>query len=126
RFVVSHQDVTDRRAAEERERESAALLDIAGGMASIGGWAYDVASGRMHWSKEVAAIHEIAAGAGQDAGVAYSPELDDAMAFYRRHCPRIADCLERCIRLGQPFDEEAQLTTPAGGGKWVRAIGVAI
>jgi PAS domain S-box-containing protein len=127
RFVVSHHDVTDRRQAEERERESAVLLDIAGEMARIGGWAYDVAGERMSWSKEVAAIHEVQEAALIDgANAEYAPGFDQAMVFYRENCPRIADCLDACVHQGEPFDEEAQMTTAAGGRRWVRAIGVAI
>src|SRR5690606_17477823 len=112
RFVVSHQDITERRQAEERERQSAALLDIAGEMARIGGWAYDVGADRMSWSKEVAAIHEVQEVVEtRHADAHYLPDLGRALAFYDRHCPRVAECLEVCVRHGEPFDEEVELTT---------------
>jgi PAS domain S-box-containing protein len=53
------QDVTERRIAEEKLKESEALLNEVGGIAKIGGWEYDVASGTGKWTPEVYKIHEM-------------------------------------------------------------------
>lgn len=95
------------------------LSEIAGMLVRFGGWSFNVRSGKLFWSDEVARIHET------DPG--YSPSLDDAIGFYApEHRNRIAEIFHRCSRNGVPFDEELELVTAKGNRIWVRAVGKAV
>ncbi len=94
------------------------LVELAGRMARIGGWALDVATRELHWSAEVAAIHEMPPGAHPDAA--------SALALYLpAHRPVIEAAFRRCIDDGTPFDLELEVVTTAGRRRWVRTIGQA-
>jgi PAS domain-containing protein len=51
-FVAVLTDVTERREADETLRRSTALLEATQSTAHVGGWALDVATGRLYWSAE--------------------------------------------------------------------------
>ena len=119
RFVLVYQEITQRKQAQDKLKESMALLRIAGEAARIGGWAYDVPEQQLIWSDEVAEIHGLPAGT--------SPDLDMALEFY---APQSRELIEehfrRCVQDGEPFDDEAQIVTASGERLWVRAIGGAV
>ena len=119
RFVLVYEEITKRKQAEEKLRQSTALLRIAGEATHIGGWAYDVLENRLTWSDETAEIHGLEPGA--------SPDVDTALAFYPPEWREvIAERFWRCVRDGAPFDEELQIVNAAGERVWVRAIGSAV
>ncbi len=109
-------DITDRQEAEEKLRQSEALLRIAGSAARLGGWAVDFASRRVTWSDEACALHELPPGT--------SPSLEECVGYY---APEWRDVFTRsvidCVLRGTPLDLEAELVTAAGRRIWVRAIG---
>ncbi len=113
------EDVTERTRAEAALRENSALLRIAGGLARFGGWSVDIAEGRVHWSDEVAAIHEMPPG--------YSPRVAEGIEFYAPEWRgRIGEVYGRCVRDGTPYDEELEIVTANGRRVWVRTIGEAV
>ncbi len=60
-------DVTARREAVERLRESEALLNETGAIAKVGGWRLELASGRTEWTAEAARIHGVPPGSPEMA-----------------------------------------------------------
>jgi PAS domain S-box-containing protein len=120
RFVVTHQNISDRKLAAEQLAEQAALLQIAGSIARMGGWAYRVADGSVAWSDEVAEIHELPPG--------HSPHgLEEALAFYAPGWrEQMRACFWDCIENGKSFDEEMEIVTAKGRRLWVRTIGRAL
>lgn len=119
RFVLVYEEVTERKRAEEKLKESSALLRIAGEVARIGGWAYYPAEEQLIWSDEVAEIHGMARG--------YSPRVDEAIDFYAPEWrPVITERFWRCVNDGAPFDDELEIITASGDRVWVRAIGTAL
>ncbi len=96
-----------------------ALARIAGRMARLGGWSFDLSVGRVIWSDEVAAIHEKPPG--------FSPTLEEGISFY---APEWRDLItlrfQACAQEGVPYDEELQLITATGQRIWVRASGEAL
>lgn len=119
RFVVAHEDITDRRQAEEELKEKGALLRIAGGISRLGGWAYRVSERHVVWSDEVADIHGVPVG--------YLPTVEEAIGFYAPEWrDRIARVFGACVDRGEPFDEEMEIISTRGQRIWVRAIGVAV
>lgn len=95
------------------------LLRIAGALARFGGWSIDLAAGKVHWSDEVAAIHDMPAG--------YSPTVGEGIGFYAPEWrARITELFEACARHGMPYDEELEIISARGRRVWVRTVGEAV
>ncbi|MDR6861041.1 EAL domain-containing protein [Variovorax guangxiensis] len=108
----------ERRTAEEKLRQSEALLRIAGRTARLGGWAVDLPEVRITWSEEVCTIHEVPPGTVLG--------LEQALSFYTPPSREaVGRAFEACARQGAPFDLELELITSKGGRIWVRTIGEA-
>ena len=105
----------DRRRVEEAEH----LRLVAGRVAQLGGWAVVLAEGRVRWSQQVAAIHDLPGKRGVS--------LDEAHAFYApEHQKRLRKVFAACAENGTPFDEEMAIITAAGRRRIVRTMGEAI
>lgn len=111
------EDISERRAIQDKLRQSEALLRIAGRTARIGGWMLDLSADHVVWSDEVCNIHEVPTGT--------SPSLQQALGFYGRPEGRgkMEALVEACIDSGTPFDEEMEITLGGGRQVWVRVIG---
>jgi PAS domain S-box-containing protein len=117
--MVISEDITDRKQAEEKEKETHALLRIAGEKAKLGGWSVNLQENRITWSDEVAAIHEMPVG--------HSPMVEQGIRFYAPEWPeRITKVFTDCAQKGIPYDEEMEIITAGGKRVWVRAIGEAV
>jgi PAS domain S-box-containing protein len=110
------QDITDQIRAAADLREAAAMAALAGRVAHIGGWRMDLNPTKIHWSDEVAAIHDEPAGT--------SPELDVAVNYYPPGYREVIQAaVSDCIALAKPFDQVLQIVTAQNRRVWVRAIG---
>ena len=111
-------DITESKLAEQRLRDTQALLHMAAQIGRLGAWAYEVGQPRVTWSEEVCAIHEVRQG--------FMPTSEEAVAFFApQYQDRMRRTLKACLRNGSPFDVEAQLITAKGRWIWVRVIGEA-
>jgi signal transduction histidine kinase/ActR/RegA family two-component response regulator len=109
---------TEQRTAEKRLEEHIAQLRIAGRIAKVGGWSVDLTSGRVLWSEQLFAIHEMPVGS--------PPSMRDALASCApEFLPMAKATMNACIRDGTPFDTELQIITKTGRRVWIRAIGSA-
>ncbi|MDD4092254.1 MAG: PAS domain S-box protein, partial [Smithellaceae bacterium] len=112
-------DITERMRAEEKEKETHALLRIAGEKAKLGGWSVNLQENRVIWSDEVAAIHEMPPG--------YSPSVEQGISFYPPEWrERITKVFTDCAQKGIPYNEEMEIITAGGKRVWVRTIGEAV
>lgn len=110
------QDITDLRQAEAELREQSYLLETAGRLARIGGWAVDLPTGDVVWSGVVAEIH------GQPRS--YAPSIEEGISFYApEDRPRIRAAMTACAERGVPFDEELQIAAGPDKLAWVRVVG---
>jgi diguanylate cyclase (GGDEF)-like protein/PAS domain S-box-containing protein len=84
--------------------------------AGIGGWEYDIATGRLSWSPITYRIHELEA---------EEPlTLEQALTFYPPEArPVISQAVQRGIDHGEPWDLELPFVTARGRRIWVRACG---
>ncbi|MGH6944412.1 MAG: HAMP domain-containing protein, partial [Geminicoccaceae bacterium] len=57
RIVVTHDDITDRKQAEEGLQEKNRLLELSEQMSRTGHWRMDLDSGVLRWSSEIYRIH---------------------------------------------------------------------
>ncbi len=95
------------------------LLEQACRIARLGGWRYEPASGRLEWTREVLAIHELPPGASP-------PSIDGALACFAPVARSVVErAIRRCLELAEPFDLELLLTTATGRAIWVRLTGEA-
>jgi PAS domain S-box-containing protein len=118
RLVGTTQDVTERKLMEARLVQAESDLALAGRLSRMGAWSVELASGKVTWSDEVYAIHEIPLGTRitHDEGINYfAPE-------YRELAKRD---FAACVNEGVPFDREHELITAKGRRIWVRGIGQA-
>ncbi|MGI5865503.1 MAG: PAS domain-containing protein [Myxococcales bacterium] len=120
RFLLGiSEDITERRRVEAQLCESTALLGIAQRIARLGGWSVELATNRVTWSDEIAAIHEVPQGR--------SLSLEDWLNFFAPEWrERIAEVFGDCSKQGTAFDEEMEIVTTGGRRVWVRVIGEAV
>lgn len=119
RVVCVVRDITAEVEAVTALRTSEALLRIAGSVAQVGGWIVDLPEGRVTWSEEVRAIHELPAG--------YVPTFEEGLEYFPEEWRGVvADAFEACKRDGTPFDIELELITAHERRIWIRAIGQAV
>jgi light-regulated signal transduction histidine kinase (bacteriophytochrome) len=109
------QDITERKLAERRLRDTQAMLHLAAQVGRLGAWAWDVGGETLQWSQEACAIFEVKPG--------FAPTTTQAMRFIApAYRSSIGATLKACLRGGSPFDIEAQIVTAKGRALWVRFI----
>ena len=112
-------DVTQIRNTESKLARQADLLDMAGQIASFGGWFADLESNLVEWSDAVADIHGMPRG--------YTPKIAEAITYYApEHRERIQERFNACAEHGTPYDEELQVIRTDGQRLWVRTSGEAV
>ncbi|MDQ0638723.1 PAS domain S-box-containing protein [Pedobacter sp. W3I1] len=119
-YVVGNAvDITDQKKLEMDLIHTRDLLEETSGMSKIGGWELNLKDQKLHWSKITREIHGVPDG--------FIPTIDNAVAFYRPGADRniILKAINDCMRTGQEWDEELQITDFKGREIWVRAIGKA-
>lgn len=115
-FVAVLTDVTDRREADETLRRSTALLEATQSTSHVGGWALEVASGKLYWTAETYRIHDT-------SPADYTPDVATAIGFYTAEsAPVIQDAVRHAIE-GREYDVEVELVTALGRRRWVRTLG---
>jgi PAS domain S-box-containing protein len=109
-------DITEHKRAEEKLKENASLLRIAGVKAKLGGWSVDLKNNLCTWSNETAVIHERPAG--------YAPLVEEGISYYAPEWrEKITKVFTQCAQNGTPYDEEMEIITANGKRVWVRTMG---
>ncbi len=113
-----HAEIEQLRLQLEGLRAKEAWLDRTGRIAGVGGWRFELGSGRIHWSDQTCRIHDLPPG--------YQPTLDEALGYYPAESrPVIQAAVQRAARDGTPWDLELPFVTASGRRLWVRAVGEA-
>jgi PAS domain S-box-containing protein len=108
-------DITNTKMAEQRLRDTQALLHMAARAGRLGAWAYEVGEPHVLWSEQVCAIHEVKHG--------FAPTPQQALAFFASHDQEpVRAAIVQCLKDGKAFDLEAQVVTVRGRRVWVRVI----
>ncbi|HLP15697.1 MAG TPA: response regulator [Bacteroidota bacterium] len=107
-------ELTERKRAEEALRQSETLLNATQRLTKVGGWEYDVISGKSFWTRELYHIHGMSDDAGTD-------HISESLKCYQpEDRPVIADAFRRACENGEPYDLEMQFTTFKGERLWIR------
>ena len=117
RVVIS--DISERKAFQEKLRHSQSLLQTAGEIAQVGGWAIRLPDNDLMWSDEICTMLDFPKGT--------VPPLADALSLYPPASYEvISGALRSCASDGIPFDCELDIVTAKRRRLNVRAIGQAV
>jgi diguanylate cyclase (GGDEF)-like protein/PAS domain S-box-containing protein len=108
-------DVTVRRLQEQTIHEQEALLSEMSELAQIGGWEFDMVTGHVVWTEELARIHE--------TPLAGARSIPNCLSYYHGESrTRVEEALRQAVTAGATCDVELEMVTERGNHKWVRAI----
>ncbi len=116
RFYAAASDVTALELTSQRLRHSQEQMQQAGALAQVGGWDYDLASGKVQWSEEVRRIF----GVTPD----YTPDYGMTSAFFSaQDSATLQGFVQRCVADGTAYDLELEVLTADGKKTWARHLG---
>ena len=111
-------DITGRRRAEEALRDSQRLLAETQNIGKVGGWEFDIDTGKQTWTEEIYKIHEV--------DPAYEPTVEKGINFYTPASRQtIEEVLLRAVEHGEEFDVELEIISAKGNFRNVHVIGKA-
>ena len=110
----------ERRKAEEALGKSKKLLQETQKITAVGGWEFELSSGRLTWTEEVYRIYGV-------SPAEYDPnDIDRDFAFYHPDDrEKIASAFKKAAREGIPYDMELRFVNASGENLWVRTSGKA-
>jgi diguanylate cyclase (GGDEF)-like protein/PAS domain S-box-containing protein len=118
-LVVHVEDVTDRQRAEEHLARSESLRRVAGGVARVGGWSFDLRDGEVFWSDEMHLVTGDAPGR--------TPRFHTMLErFPEPDRERLDAAMASCVGTGQPYDLVLAYDRPDGHRIWARCVAEAV
>ncbi|MCF8026483.1 MAG: PAS domain S-box protein, partial [Desulfobacteraceae bacterium] len=110
----------ERRKAEEALGKSKKLLQETQKITAVGGWEFELSSGRLTWTEEVYRIYGV-------SPAEYDPnDIDRDFSFYPPDDrEKIESAFKKAAREGIPYDMELRFVNDRGENLWVRTSGKA-
>ena len=114
RMIGTNIDITEHKQAEEALQKSETLLNTTQRLTKVGGWEFDVRSGKSFWTEELYRIYEIP----------NDPGIDHVKVSFSCYRPEdrqtLMDAWQRACEQGESYDLELPFTTCAGRALWIR------
>jgi DNA-binding response OmpR family regulator len=111
--VRLEEEIAERKQAEEALQKSETLLNATQRLSKVGGWQFDVASGKSFWTEELYRIHEL-----PDSDIDH---VQESLKCYRpEDKPIITEVFRRAAEQGETYDLEFPFTTSKGRPLWIR------
>jgi PAS domain S-box-containing protein len=115
--LVSVEDITEQKRAEEALRCSEERYALAQRVANIGSWDWDILAGDLHWSDQIEPMF----GLGRGEFVAtYEGFLQCVHPEDRQY---VVDSVDACVNQGKDYDIEHRIVWPDGSVRWVSETG---
>ena len=110
------ENIDERRRTRETLETSEHFLAETARIGKVGGWEFDVDTGKQTWTAETYNIHEV------DPG--YKPTVEKGFAFFTPASrPIIEKAVRRAMEQGAPYELELEIVTAKGHHRDVRTIG---
>ena len=114
--LVVGTDITAQHQAQEALKTNERLLRRMGEVACIGGWEFDLLTGKIRWTEVVYQLHEVPLDS--------DPSLVEALSYYPLETRSVIEkALDEATRKGVAWDLESPFTAASGKRLWVRTIG---
>jgi len=110
-------DVTDRRRAEDAQRESEERLRLTLDAGQVGTWDWDIPADRVAWSARVYEFH------GLTPGTFGGRVADFAALIHPDDRDRVAEAIRRAVEEGEPYSGEFRIVRPTGEVRWIATHG---
>ena len=112
------ENIDERKRAEQSLKKSERFLADTARLGKVGGWEFDIDTGKQVWTAETYVIHEV--------DPTYEPTVEKAIAFYTQASrPIIEQAVKRIVETGEPYDLELEIITAKGNHRDVLTIGKA-
>lgn len=109
-------DISDRKIIEKELEQKQILISEMGKAACVGGWEFDVQTGKGTWTDETARIHDI--------DPKEETNVEKGISFYKPDSRVILEqAIKKAIEYKVPYDLELEIVTAKGVEKWVQSIG---
>ena len=115
--ALLYQADAQRRLAEETLRKSRDLMNTTQRLSKIGGWEFDVATGRSKWTEELYRLHDLPVGSDIH-------HVEESLKCYRPEDRTIiSNAFKSAAEKGDAYDLEFPFTTFKGRALWIRTTG---
>jgi diguanylate cyclase (GGDEF)-like protein/PAS domain S-box-containing protein len=115
--ALLYQADAQRRLAEETLRKSSDLMNTTQRLSKIGGWEFDVATGRSKWTEELYRLHDLPV----DSDI---HRVEESLKCYRPEDRTIiSNAFKSAAEKGDAYDLEFPFTTFKGRALWIRTTG---
>ena len=112
--------ISELEASNKILQKREALLNEIQQLTKVGGWEYDIHSGKSFWTDELYRLHEIP----NDSDIDH---LDESQKFYSpKDKQTISDAFNRACKYGEAYDLEFPFTTFKGKHLWIRTTAQAV
>ncbi|MDA8130345.1 MAG: PAS domain S-box protein [Elusimicrobia bacterium] len=115
RSVGTVQDITERKTAEEKIRESELALREAQRVARIGSWDWDAGTDTITWSPEYYRIF------GFDPTMKPPGYKEHLKVYTAESAARLDAAVKRNMKTGEPYVLDLELVNPKNGTRWITA-----
>ncbi len=116
RFILVHEDITERKKTEEALIQANNRLSLAQHSAKAGVWDWDIVTGKLEWSPELLELF------GLDTATV--PTFDVwRSVLHPEDVQSAGDKIDQAIREHKPLSNEYRIVLPAGEIHWINAIG---